>query len=123
MRHGCWRVWHGALYPRSSPSGCWERRTVRQLAWVRSGRGANWRERNMLESRIVEAVRAIVGPDGMVTADEETRTYESDGLAALRQKPELVALPTTTEQVAALVKLCYDERIPFVPRGSGTGLS
>ena len=77
----------------------------------------------MLESRIVEAVRAIVGPEGMVTADEETRTYESDGLAALRQKPELVALPTTTEQVAALVKLCHDEHIPFVPRGSGTGLS
>ena len=77
----------------------------------------------MLEARIIEAVRAIVGPEGVFTAEEETRTYESDGLAALRQKPELVALPTTTEQVAALVKLCYDEKIPFVPRGSGTGLS
>ncbi|HET9109356.1 MAG TPA: FAD-linked oxidase C-terminal domain-containing protein [Ktedonobacterales bacterium] len=77
----------------------------------------------MLEPRIIEAVRAIVGPEGTITSDEETRTYESDGLAALRQKPDLVALPTTTEQVAALVKLCYDARIPFVPRGSGTGLS
>jgi glycolate oxidase len=77
----------------------------------------------MLDAHIIAAVRTIVGPEGVFTSEEETRTYESDGLAALRQKPELVALPTTTEQVAALVKLCYDQKIPFIPRGSGTGLS
>ena len=77
----------------------------------------------MLEPRIATAVRAIVGPGGVISSDEETRTYESDGLASLRQRPDLVALPTTTEQVAALVRLLHEERIPFVPRGSGTGLS
>ena len=77
----------------------------------------------MLVPRIVEAVRAIVGPQGVITAEEETRTYESDGLASLRQPPELVVLPTSTEQVSALLRLLHHERIPFVPRGSGTGLS
>ena len=77
----------------------------------------------MLERRIIEAVRAIVGVQGVITAEEEARTYESDGLASLRQKPDLVVLPTTTGQVSALLRLLHKERIPFVPRGSGTGLS
>ncbi|HEX9038944.1 MAG TPA: FAD-linked oxidase C-terminal domain-containing protein [Ktedonobacterales bacterium] len=77
----------------------------------------------MLEARLIEAVRAIVGPEGVIAAEEETRTYESDGLASLRQAPELVVLPTSTEQVSALLHLLHRERIPFVPRGSGTGLS
>ena len=37
--------------------------------------------------------------------------------------PELVVLPTTTDQVAAIVRLCAAEGVPVVPRGAGTGLS
>jgi glycolate oxidase len=77
----------------------------------------------VLEQRIIEAARAIVGPDGVITAGEETRTYESDGLASLRYPPELVVLPTSTAQVSALLRVFHHEHIPFVPRGSGTGLS
>src|SRR5215469_18185014 len=77
----------------------------------------------MLQPSVVEQLCKIVGTEGVFTDDEEVRTYESDGLASYRQKPELVVLPQTTEQVRDVVRLCNRERIPFVPRGSGTGLS
>jgi glycolate oxidase len=77
----------------------------------------------MLQSSIVAELRAIVGPEGLFSDEEQVRTYESDGLGSYRQRPELVVLPRTTEQVRDVVRLCNRERIPFVPRGSGTGLS
>jgi len=77
----------------------------------------------MLRPEIVGELREIVGIDGIVDKHEELRTYESDGLTSFRVVPTLVLLPTTTEQVRAIVRVCHRERIPFVPRGSGTGLS
>jgi glycolate oxidase len=77
----------------------------------------------MLQPSVVEQFCKIVGTEGVFTDDEQVRTYESDGLASYRQKPELVVLPQTTEQVRDVVRLCNREHIAFVPRGSGTGLS
>jgi glycolate oxidase len=77
----------------------------------------------MLPRSTIAEFCSIVGTDGVFTDDEQVRTYESDGLASYRQKPELVVLPRTTEQVRDVVRLCNREGIPFVPRGSGTGLS
>jgi glycolate oxidase len=77
----------------------------------------------MLNPQIIAELRSIVGPDGVFDQYEQLRTYESDGLTSYRVVPALVVLPTTTEQVQAVVRVCYREKIPFVPRGSGTGLS
>ena len=77
----------------------------------------------MLDAGIVAELRNIVGADGVIDGYAQLRTYESDGLTAYRQIPELVVLPTSTEQVQAVVRVCQREGIPFVPRGSGTGLS
>ncbi len=73
--------------------------------------------------RIVAELRAMLGDDGVITEMAELRTYESDGLASYRATPGVVVLPTSTEQVRDVVRLCAREGIPFVPRGSGTGLS
>ena len=54
---------------------------------------------------------------------EQLRTYECDGLTGHRVVPALVALPRSTAEVQAVVRLCNEERIPFVARGAGTGLS
>jgi glycolate oxidase len=54
---------------------------------------------------------------------EQLRTYECDGLTGRRVVPSLVALPGTTAEVQAVVRVCAAERIPFVARGAGTGLS
>lgn len=77
----------------------------------------------MLKPRIVAELRKIVGVDGVYDKYEQLRTYESDGLTSYRVTPGLVVLPASTEQVQAVVRVCCRERIPFVPRGSGTGLS
>ncbi len=54
---------------------------------------------------------------------EQLRTYECDGLTGQRVVPALVALPGSVEEVRAVVRVCNEERIPFVARGAGTGLS
>ena len=58
-----------------------------------------------------------------MTEHEELRVYECDGLTGHRAVPELVALPGSTEEVQAVVRACHRERVPFVARGAGTGLS
>ncbi|MFM8525665.1 MAG: FAD-linked oxidase C-terminal domain-containing protein [Cyanobacteriota bacterium] len=59
----------------------------------------------------------------VVAARQELLSYDCDGLTLHRHQPPLVVLPETTEQVAAILRLCHRDGIPFVPRGSGTGLS
>jgi glycolate dehydrogenase FAD-linked subunit len=54
---------------------------------------------------------------------EQLRTYECDGLTGRRVVPALVALPGSAAEVQAVVRICDEERIPFVARGAGTGLS
>jgi len=77
---------------------------------------ANWKQ-------IIKQFEAAVGKNSVIRRKEELLTYECDGLASYRQKPALVVLPCTTEQVAAAVKICDQNHIPWVARGAGTGLS
>ena len=72
---------------------------------------------------VIKQFEAVVGKNGVVRRREELLTYECDGLASYRQRPALVVLPRTTEQVAAVVKICDQNQIPWVARGAGTGLS
>ncbi len=76
-----------------------------------------------MDVRIVQELRAIVGPRGLITSAEELHTYECDALTNFRVMPLGVLLPESTEQVQAILRVCHRERIPFVARGSGTGLS
>jgi glycolate oxidase len=73
-------------------------------------------------AEIAAALRAIV-PDGVIDDLEERRVYESDGLSAYRQIPMVVVLPSTVEQVSAVLRYCREQQIKVVPRGAGTGLS
>jgi glycolate dehydrogenase FAD-linked subunit len=66
---------------------------------------------------------AICGAEHVITDPLELRTYECDGLTSHRATPALVVLPGTAEEVAAVVRECATGGVPFVARGSGTGLS
>jgi glycolate oxidase len=77
----------------------------------------------MLEPRLLDALRAIAGDDAVIARPAELRVYECDGYTLEKSAPEVVVLPRTTEQVAQIVRLLDRERIAFVPRGAGTGLS
>ncbi|HEY5987411.1 MAG TPA: FAD-linked oxidase C-terminal domain-containing protein [Streptosporangiaceae bacterium] len=74
-------------------------------------------------TELIPRMTQICGPDGVVTDPAELRTYECDGLTSHRVSPALVVLPKTAEQVAAVVQECAAAKVPFVARGSGTGLS
>jgi glycolate dehydrogenase FAD-linked subunit len=76
-----------------------------------------------LGNEIFQELRAIVGERGLITSPEELRTYECDALTYFRALPRAVLLPDSTEQVRSIVRLCHREKIPFVARGAGTGLS
>jgi glycolate oxidase len=72
---------------------------------------------------VVAAARAALPPDGIIDDHLQLRTYECDGLAHYKVTPALVVLPRTAQQVAAVVRACAAHGVPFVARGSGTGLS
>jgi glycolate oxidase len=69
------------------------------------------------------AFEAELGSRAVISDPAQLRTYECDGLTGYRVVPALVVLPESTEQVAAAVRLCAREHVPFVARGAGTGLS
>ena len=64
----------------------------------------------------------IVGTEGLVRSAEGRLVYECDMHTFYKGAPDAVALPTRAEEVVAIVNLCRRERVPIVPRGSGTGL-
>jgi glycolate oxidase len=72
---------------------------------------------------IVAALRRIVPGDGVIFSEAERRVYESDGLTAYRQLPLVVVLPSTVEQVSAVLRYCKEVGLKVVPRGAGTSLS
>ncbi len=65
----------------------------------------------------------MVGDDGLLVDKDELLVYECDGFTIEKNIPDVVVFPTTTGQVAAIVKLCNRFQVPFVPRGAGTSLA
>ena len=77
-------------------------------------------------SRIESILARIEGhlpARAIVTDETERRTYECDGLSVHRTVPALVVRVTSTAEVALTVRACHEFDVPFVARGSGTGLS
>ncbi len=76
-----------------------------------------------LPNGVAAALRRVVGAAGVLSTPIARRAYECDALTSWRTTPLAVVLPTTTEEVAAVVAVLAAAGIPFVPRGAGTGLS
>ena len=72
---------------------------------------------------VTARVREVVPDEGVITDHMRLRTYECDGLAHYKVTPALVVIPETAVQLAAVVRSCAEHELPFVARGSGTGLS
>jgi glycolate oxidase subunit GlcD len=72
---------------------------------------------------LIHQLRKIVGDHSIVADETELLVYECDALTLFKKKPDVVVFATTAEQVASIVRLAHQNRIPFLPRGSGTGLS
>jgi glycolate oxidase len=72
---------------------------------------------------IVDRLRTLLPAASVLATSAELAPYECDGLTAFRQRPMVVVLPETVEQVQAVLRVCHTARIPVVARGAGTGLS
>ena len=75
------------------------------------------------KSRVVERLQAVLARDAVIHDERETRAYECDALTAYKCPPLVAVLPSTTAEVAAVLKICHEEGVPVVPRGSGTSLA
>jgi len=76
-----------------------------------------------MNPQLLSQLQAIVGKDGILTDADDLMVYECDAFVAAKQRPQVVAFPTTTEQVSQLVKLARANNLVVVPRGAGTGLA
>ena len=73
--------------------------------------------------QVAAALRARLPERAVLHDPEDTRPYECDGLAAYRQLPMIVTLPSSEAEVLAILAVCRELQVPIVPRGAGTGLS
>lgn len=80
-------------------------------------------ERARRQAEVLAALRPHVPAHALLYQSEDTTPYECDGLTAYRQRPLLVCLPETHEQVQAVLKACHAIGAPVIARGAGTGLS
>lgn len=74
-------------------------------------------------SPLIDRLRDIVGPGGLLFDPSELVVYECDGYTIEKNKPDVVVFPTSTEQIVAIVKLCNELNVSFLPRGAGTSLA
>jgi len=72
---------------------------------------------------LVDELEGAIGAAHVLTEPEDLATYECDGLTGWRAQPACVVLPGSADEVRAVLRLCARERVPFVARGAGTGLS
>jgi glycolate oxidase len=77
----------------------------------------------MLNPDLLAAFANVLPATSILTASEDTRPYECDGLTLFRELPGAVLLPDNESQVVEILKLCHAARLPVVARGAGTGLS
>jgi glycolate oxidase len=75
------------------------------------------------KAKLVERLQSVLPSDAVIHDEFETRAYECDALTAYKCPPLCAVLPSSTEEVAAVLKICHEEGVPVVPRGSGTSLA
>ncbi len=74
-------------------------------------------------AELVDRLRGICGTEHVLTHPRALATYRSDALAHHRQEPVAAVLPADAGQVRDIVRACFEAGVPWVARGSGTGLS
>lgn len=75
------------------------------------------------KDQIVKRLQSVL-PEGSVVHDPiQTRAYECDALTAYKCPPLCAVLPTSTDEVSAVMRICHEEGVPVVPRGAGTSLA
>ena len=75
------------------------------------------------KDRVVARLQSVMPKNAVIFEESEVIAYECDALTAYKCPPLAAVLPSTTDEVAAILKVCHEEGVPVVPRGSGTSLA
>ncbi|WP_298974437.1 FAD-linked oxidase C-terminal domain-containing protein [uncultured Roseobacter sp.] len=75
------------------------------------------------KDRVVARLQSVLPTDAVIHEVSETRAYECDALTAYKCPPMVAVLPSTTQEVSDVLRICHEEGVPVVPRGSGTSLA
>ena len=75
------------------------------------------------KARVVADLQEVLPADAVIHDVRETRAYECDALTAYRCPPMAAVLPSTTQEVSEVLRICHAHGVPVVPRGSGTSLA
>jgi glycolate oxidase len=73
-------------------------------------------------AEILAGLQRLVAAEALIVTEDERRAFETDGLTAYRRMPLAVVLPSSTDQVAAVMRFCHENGVKVVPRGAGTSL-
>ena len=76
-----------------------------------------------MSHQVIARLRCVLPAGAVLSSPEELKPYECDALTLYRQTPLAVALPADEAQVAAVLRLCHELKVPVIARGAGTGLS
>ena len=76
-----------------------------------------------MQAEFISQLKNIVGEENIIYDSDNLRVYECDAFVAAKRRPEVVVLPTNTEDVAKVVRFAAEHQIPVVPRGAGSGLA
>ncbi|WP_028782559.1 glycolate oxidase subunit GlcD [Thalassobacillus devorans] len=77
----------------------------------------------MLTEAVKRQLTAIVGPENFQDNKASLLVYSYDATPQFQSMPDAVVAPRNTEEVSSVLKLCNENEIPIIPRGSGTNLS
>lgn len=89
--------------------------------WLPSSLHPNQLELRVAVTNLIDSLRQIVGETNVLT-DGDLTAYEQDWRGRVRGKAMAVVRPASTEQVAAVVKACVENRTSIIPQGGNTGL-
>jgi glycolate oxidase len=72
---------------------------------------------------LADSLRRLLGPERVLDSRSDLAVYECDAFVVEKHCPSIAVFPQTTGEVAAVVRLCNEHGVPFVPRGAGTSLA
>lgn len=75
------------------------------------------------KQELITKLSRVLASECLKHLEEDLKPFECDGLSAYPKVPMLVALPTSEHEVCEVLKICYENNVPVVFRGAGTGLS
>ena len=74
-------------------------------------------------TQLLASLAKLLPADRILSHESELKPFECDGLTAYRRIPLLAVIPTSQDEVRAIIKSCANHKVPIVTRGAGTGLS